>query len=100
VNKVILKWQRPLWEGGKEVLKRSARDELMWVAIHKYMEATLGISLYSYIYLKLEKQYVFLSIAYVFSSTNSENKGRKWGRRNAEGGGTTMYTHVSKCKKC
>jgi hypothetical protein len=34
----------------------------------------LGISLYSYLYLKLTKMYVFLIIAYVFSSTKSENK--------------------------
>jgi hypothetical protein len=27
----------------------------MWIAIHKCMEAMLGISLYSYLYLKLAK---------------------------------------------
>jgi hypothetical protein len=36
-------------------MKRSGRDEPMRVAIHKYMEAMLGISLYSYLYLKLAK---------------------------------------------
>jgi hypothetical protein len=36
-------------------VKRSGRDESMWVAIHMCMEATLGISLYSYLYLKLAK---------------------------------------------
>jgi hypothetical protein len=36
-------------------VKRSGRDEPVWVAIHRYMEATLGISLYSYLYLKLSK---------------------------------------------
>jgi hypothetical protein len=46
----------------------------MWVAIQMCMEATLGISLYSYFYLKLAKHYVFLVISYVFSSTKSENK--------------------------
>jgi hypothetical protein len=46
VNIVIVNWQRPLWEGPKEVVKRSARDEPMWVAIHKCLEAMLGISLY------------------------------------------------------
>jgi hypothetical protein len=74
VNKVILNWQRPQWEGDQEVTKRSGRDEPMWVAIHKCMEATLGISLYSYFYLKLEKRYIFLIIPYVFSSTKLENK--------------------------
>jgi hypothetical protein len=37
------------------------------------MEATPGISLYSYFYLKLAKT-VFLIISYVFSKTKSENK--------------------------
>jgi hypothetical protein len=55
VNEVILNWQRPLWEGDQEVMKRSGIDEPMWVSIYKCMEATLGISLYSYLYLKLAK---------------------------------------------
>jgi hypothetical protein len=55
VNIVILKWQRPLWEGDQEVAKRSGRDEPMRVAIHKCMEAMLGFSLYSYLYLKPAK---------------------------------------------
>jgi hypothetical protein len=41
-------------------VKRSGRDEPMWVAIHMYMEETLGISLYSYLYLKLAKILSFL----------------------------------------
>jgi hypothetical protein len=37
-------------------VKKSGRDEPMWVAIHKCMEATLGISLYSKnLYFKLTK---------------------------------------------
>jgi hypothetical protein len=32
-------------------VKRSGTDEPMWVAIHMYMEAMLGISLYSYLFL-------------------------------------------------
>jgi hypothetical protein len=36
-------------------VKRTGRDEPMLVAIHKCMEAMLGISLYSYLYLKLAK---------------------------------------------
>jgi hypothetical protein len=46
----------------------------MWVAIHKHMEATLRISLYSYLYPKLEKLFVFLIIVYVFSSRKSEKR--------------------------
>jgi endo-1,4-beta-D-glucanase Y len=56
----------------QEVVKRSGRDEPMWVAIHKFMEATLGISLYSYLYPKLAKN-VFLS-SHVFSSTKLEKR--------------------------
>jgi hypothetical protein len=37
VNKVILNWQRPLWEGDQEVVKRSGRDESIRVAIHLCM---------------------------------------------------------------
>jgi hypothetical protein len=47
VNIVILNWQRPLWEVDQEAAKRTGRDEAMWVAIHKCMEAMVGISLYS-----------------------------------------------------
>jgi hypothetical protein len=38
---------------GLEVVKWSGKDEPMWVAIHMCMEAMLGISLYSYLYLKV-----------------------------------------------
>jgi hypothetical protein len=55
VNKVILNWQKPLWEGDQEVARRSGRDEPMWVVIQKRMEAMLGICLYSYVYPKLAK---------------------------------------------
>jgi hypothetical protein len=36
---------------GPGIVKRSGRDEPMWIVIHMCMEATLGISLYSYLYL-------------------------------------------------
>jgi hypothetical protein len=55
VNIVILNWQRPLWDWEQEVVKRSGRDEPMWVAEQMYMEGTLGISLYMYLYLKVAK---------------------------------------------
>jgi hypothetical protein len=38
------------------------------------MEAMLGISLNSHLYLKLEKIYIFLIMSYVFSSTKLEKK--------------------------
>jgi hypothetical protein len=76
VNKVILNWQRPLWEGDQEVAKRSDREEPMRTAIHRCMKAMLGIFLYSYLYLKLAKILSFL-LSPVFSSTKSEKKVEK-----------------------
>jgi hypothetical protein len=73
----------------------------MWVVIHICMEAMLGISLCSYLYLKLTKCYVFLNIAYVFSSTKWEIKrgnrccpevGGKEVQQEVEGVVQTMYT--------
>jgi hypothetical protein len=55
VNIVILNWQRPLWEGDQEVVKRAGRDEPIWVTILTCMEAMLGISLHSHLYPKLAK---------------------------------------------
>jgi hypothetical protein len=55
-------------------VKRSGRDEPMWVVIYMYMVVMLGISLYNYLYLKLAKHYVFLIISYVFSSTKLKIK--------------------------
>jgi hypothetical protein len=57
------------------------------------MEAILGISLYSYLYLKLAKCHVFLIISYVFSSTKLEKRaeqvvsGSKEGRGRGKGQG-------------
>jgi hypothetical protein len=91
-NTVTLKRQRSLWEGDQEVVKRSGRDEPMWVVIHLCMEPMLGISLYSYPYLKLAKT-LCLIIAYVFSSIKLEKRaeqvlpGSKVGRREREGAG-------------
>jgi hypothetical protein len=68
------------------------------------MEAMPGISLYSYLYLKLEKSYVFLIISSVFSSTKWEkraeqvlpgSKGSGDGGRGREGGrGERWPKHV------
>jgi hypothetical protein len=67
MNRVILNWLRPLWEGDQELVKRSGRDEPMWVAIHKCMETSLGISLYSYFILKLAKMlYCYYLLCFSF----------------------------------
>jgi hypothetical protein len=78
-------------------VKRSDRDDPMWVVIHMCMEAMLGISLYSYIYHKLTKGCVFLILC--FSSTKLENKKAEHVLPgNGRGVSQIMYTHVSKCK--
>jgi hypothetical protein len=65
----------------------SGRDEPMWIAIHKCMEATLGIALYSYPYLKLEnKLYLSYYRLYVLFNGIREQEGRRGS------------THVSKCE--
>jgi hypothetical protein len=60
--------------GDQEVVKRSGRDESIRVVVHLCMEAILGISLYSYPYLNYQKHFVFLIIAYVYSSTKLEKR--------------------------
>jgi hypothetical protein len=79
----------------------------MCVSKHKCMEAMLGISLYSYLYLNLVKTVCLLLIFYAFSSPNQRTSG--WNRvclETGEGGirvlgvgeAQAMYTHVNKCK--
>jgi hypothetical protein len=98
VNKIILNWQRPLWEGNQKIVKRYGRDEPIWVAIHKCMEATLGISLYSHLYLKLAKMLSFLLSPMFSLQQNWRTRGQN--RFCLEGGGQsgevtqTMYIHM------
>jgi hypothetical protein len=83
-NKVILNWQRALWEGDWEVIKRSCRDEPIQVVIYMCMEAMLGISLYSYLYLKLAKMLSFFLL--LMFSTKLEKRAEQVLPR-SEGGG-------------
>jgi hypothetical protein len=78
-------------EGDCEVVKRSIRDEPIWVVTHTYIEEMLGISLYSYLYFKLAKM---LTLAYdclclLFNEIGEEDKtGFAWklgGLRESEG---------------
>jgi hypothetical protein len=98
---VILNWQRPLWKGDQEVVKRSGRDEPMWIVTHLYMEAMLGISLYSYLYLKLAKTpcLSYYPLCFLFNKIGEQEDGTgsAWKRRRGEVA-QAMYTHVSKCK--
>jgi hypothetical protein len=89
-------------------VKRSGRDESIWVVIHLGMEAMLGISLYSYPYLNLAKMLSFLLL---LMSTLQQNwrkgqnrfclEARRWeGRGRGQGHGgemaQTMYAHMNK----
>jgi hypothetical protein len=73
VNKVIFIWQRPLWEGNQEVVKRSGRDEPMWVATYKCMEATRNLSVELSLSQTSKKATSFL-LSHVFSSRKLDNK--------------------------
>jgi hypothetical protein len=70
-----------VWEGDWEVMKRSGRDELIQVVIHMCMEAMLGISLYSYPYLKPAKT-LYLSyccLCILFNKIGEEGRtGSAW----------------------
>jgi hypothetical protein len=104
MNKVIMtEATMGMWPGSSE---ESGRDEPIRIILHMYMEAMLGISLYSNHYLKLQMRYVFLIFAYVFSSTKLEKRveqvlpGSKvfGGEREGEGGevAQTMYENMNK----
>jgi hypothetical protein len=79
MNKAILNWQRPLCEVDQKVVKRSGRDEPMWVATHKCMEAMLGISLYSYLYLKLAKTLClsYYLLSFLFNKVREGGRGKE-----------------------
>jgi hypothetical protein len=68
-------------EGDQEVVKTSGRDEPMWVVIHMCMEAMLGISLYSYLYLKLAKPLClcYYLLCFLFNKIGEEGRtGSAW----------------------
>jgi hypothetical protein len=75
-------------------MKRSSRDESIWVAIHMCMEAMLGIPLYSYPYLKLAKTvYLSYCLCLLFNKIGEEGrtgsvwKRQGWGEREKVGAG-------------
>jgi hypothetical protein len=84
-----------------EVVKRSGKDEPMWVTIHKSMEAMPGIPLYSYLYLKGTTTLClcYYLLGYLFNKIGEQEGGigSAWKREGGEVA-QTMYTHVSKCK--
>jgi hypothetical protein len=63
------------------------------------MGAMLGISLDSYLYLKLAKNTMSFFLSHVFSLTKLDNKREEQVLPRSGWGITqTMYIHVSKCK--
>jgi hypothetical protein len=73
-------------------VKRSGRDESIRVVIHMCIEAMLGISLYSYPYLKLAKMLClsYYCLCFLFNNIGEEGrKGSAWkrGEWEREGGG-------------
>jgi hypothetical protein len=84
----------------------SMRDESTLVVTHLYMKAMLGISLCSYRYLNMQKRFVFLIIAYIFSSMKLEIRAEKVlprrkegerGRKRAGTGGRNVPNNVCIC---
>jgi hypothetical protein len=91
VNIVILNCQRPLWEkdweGNQEVVKRSGRDEPMWVAIHKCMKAILGTSLSAELSLsQTSKNAISFLLSLMFSLQQNWRR-RGWNRVCPDAGG-------------
>jgi hypothetical protein len=85
-------------------VKKSGRNEPMWIAIHKYIEAMLAISLCSYLYPKLAKTlcHSYL-LSFLFNKIKEEGREcsawkQGFGGGRGEGMAQIMYTHVSKCK--
>jgi hypothetical protein len=82
-----------------------------WILAYLCIDAMLRISLYSYPYLNSQNGFVFLIIAYVFSSIKLGKRAEQllpgsqgvWGRRGrgfrAAGRNVPMYAHVNKCIK-
>jgi hypothetical protein len=84
-------------------VKRSGRDEPIWVVIHMFMEAMPGISVYSYLYLKLAKMlclsYYLRCFQQNWRTRTEQVVSRRTGKIGKEGKVTQIrYTHVSKCK--
>jgi hypothetical protein len=86
-------------------MKRSGRNEPIQVAIHMCMEAMLGISLYTNLYLMLTK--IFCLSYFLFNKIGEKDRtGSAWKRRGWRGWGgvrgqggemaQTMYAYMNK----
>jgi hypothetical protein len=69
-------------------VKRSGRDEPVWAVIHKFKEATLGISLYSYLYPKLAKTIsLLLSLMFLLQQNQRRRRQNRFCPEAGGGGG-------------
>jgi hypothetical protein len=66
-------------------VKRSDRDEPVWVVIHIYTEVMLGISLYNYPHLKLAKTLCLSYYCLCLLSNKIGEEGRTGDGRDCEG---------------
>jgi hypothetical protein len=82
-------------------VKRSGRDEPIWVVIYKCMKTTQKVSLQSYPYLKLPKPpcFSYYLLCFYFNKIREQEGGT--GSAQKVGGGRvaqTMYTRISTCE--
>jgi hypothetical protein len=85
-------------------MKRSGRDESIWVVTHMCMEAMLGICLYSYPYLKLAKMLClsYYCLCLLFNKIGEQEgrtgsawkRGEWWGREGLQGRGENDPNNV------
>jgi hypothetical protein len=93
-------------------VKRSGRYEIIWVVMHMCMEAMLGISLYSYSYLKLAKLlrlFYYCLCLFINKIGEEGRRGSAWKARGVRGRGRgwgkggemaqTMYAYMNKLIK-
>jgi hypothetical protein len=66
----------------------------MWIAIQKYMEAVVGISLYSYLYLKLAKTLClsYYLLWFLFNKIGEQVLPSGVGREEGGGDPNNVYT--------
>jgi hypothetical protein len=86
-----------MWEGDWEVVKRSDRDEPMWVVTHLCMEAIPGISSYLYLNLAIILCLSYYLLCSLFNKIGEEGRtDSAWKRGGGAGqrdGPNNVYTY-------
>jgi hypothetical protein len=75
-------------ERAVEIVNRAGRDEPMWIGIHKCMEAKLGISLYSCLYLRPAKTLClsYYLLFFLFNKIGEQEGGTGSAPKRGDGG--------------